>query len=107
MRSSGVWDKPIVVQVEGAKKFYPAEEYHQDFAKKNPNHPYIRRWDAPKVVALKAMYLRIPRDFPPADCAPLVAVPVIPVRTRAPISPALRVYHHEHSGDKLARIATC
>lgn len=56
MRSSGVWDKPIVVPIEAAKKFYPAEEYHQDFAKKNPNHPYIRRWDAPKVVALKAMY---------------------------------------------------
>lgn len=56
MRSSEVWDKPIVVRIEGAKKFYPAEEYHQDFARKNPNHPYIRRWDAPKVVALKAMY---------------------------------------------------
>lgn len=56
MKSSGVWDKPIVVRIEGAKKFYPAEEYHQDFAKKNPNHPYIRRWDAPKVAAFRAKY---------------------------------------------------
>ena len=56
MRSSGVWDKPIVVQIEAAKKFYPAEEYHQDFAKKNPNHPYIRQWDAPKVAAFRQMY---------------------------------------------------
>lgn len=56
MRSSGVWDKPIVVGIENAKKFYPAEEYHQDFAKKNPNHGYIRRWDAPKVAAFKEMY---------------------------------------------------
>ena len=56
MRSSDAWDNPIVVGIESAKKFYPAEEYHQDFARKNPNHPYIRRWDAPKVVALKAMY---------------------------------------------------
>jgi len=53
MRSSGVWDKPIVVEIESAKRFYPAEEYHQDFARKNPNHPYIRRWDAPKVAAFK------------------------------------------------------
>ena len=55
MRSSGVWERPIVVQIESGR-FYPAEDYHQDFAEKNPNHPYIRRWDAPKVVALRAMY---------------------------------------------------
>lgn len=62
MRSSGVWDKPIVVPIEAAKRFYPAEEYHQDFAKKNPRHGYILRWDAPKVVALKAMYPSLYRE---------------------------------------------
>ena len=36
--------------------FYPAEPYHQDFARKNPDHGYIVRWDAPKVSALKKMY---------------------------------------------------
>lgn len=56
MRSSGVWKKPIVVAIEGAKQFYPAESYHQDFAKKNPNHPYIQRWDAPKVAAFREMF---------------------------------------------------
>lgn len=56
MKASGVWERPIVVPIEAAKKFYPAETYHQDFAKKNPNHPYIRQWDAPKVTAYKAMY---------------------------------------------------
>lgn len=56
MRSSGVWDKPIVVTVESYQRFYPAEAYHQDFARKNPNHPYIRRWDAPKVAAFRAKY---------------------------------------------------
>ena len=55
MRSSGVWERPIVVEIESGR-FYAAEGYHQDFAEKNPNHPYIRRWDAPKVVALRAMY---------------------------------------------------
>jgi peptide-methionine (S)-S-oxide reductase len=53
MRSSGVWNKPIVVGLEPAKRFYPAEAYHQDFALKNPNHPYIRQWDAPKVTAFR------------------------------------------------------
>ena len=56
MRASGVWERPIVVQIEAPKRFYPAEEYHQDFARKNPNHPYIRRWDAPKVAAFQEMY---------------------------------------------------
>jgi peptide-methionine (S)-S-oxide reductase len=56
MRSSHVWDKPIVVRIEAAKRFYPAEAYHQDFALKNPDQAYIRRWDLPTVAAFKAMY---------------------------------------------------
>lgn len=51
-----LWKKPIVTAVEPYKAFYPAEDYHQDFAAKNPDHGYIRRWDAPKVRALKAMF---------------------------------------------------
>lgn len=56
MRTSNVWSKPIVVPIERAMTFYPAEEYHQDFAKKNPNNSYIRRWDAPKVAAFRAKF---------------------------------------------------
>jgi len=46
-------NKPIVTQVGPLKAFYPAEKYHQDFARLNPTHPYISYWDAPKVAALK------------------------------------------------------
>jgi peptide-methionine (S)-S-oxide reductase len=56
MKASGKWDKPIVTPVVRAQAFYPAEEYHQDFAKKNPNHRYIKAWDAPKVAAFKRLY---------------------------------------------------
>ena len=52
---SGVWGAPVVTRIE-AGSFYPAEAYHQDFAFKNPNHGYIRMWDAPKLVALKKMF---------------------------------------------------
>ena len=56
MRASDVWSDPIVTRIEPARRFYEAEEYHQDFAKKNPNHRYIVRWDAPKVAALERMF---------------------------------------------------
>ena len=35
---SGIFDKPIVTPIRAAQKFYAAEEYHQDFYKKNPLH---------------------------------------------------------------------
>ncbi|MDF2938295.1 MAG: methionine sulfoxide reductase [Paenibacillaceae bacterium] len=35
---SGRFDKPIVVPIVPAEPFYPAEEYHQDYHKKNPMH---------------------------------------------------------------------
>ena len=56
LAAAGLWKRPIVTRIERAQAFYPAEAYHQDFALKNPSHGYIKRWDAPKVAALKRMY---------------------------------------------------
>lgn len=56
MGQSGVWDRPMAVEVEDYRRFYEAEEYHQDYMLKNPNSDYIRRWDAPKVEALQANF---------------------------------------------------
>ncbi|WP_373364543.1 peptide-methionine (S)-S-oxide reductase MsrA [Leptospira inadai] len=36
--SSGKFSKPIAVELLPAGEFYPAEEYHQDYYKKNPEH---------------------------------------------------------------------
>jgi peptide-methionine (S)-S-oxide reductase len=49
------WGKKPVTKLESGI-FYPAEAYHQDFMKKNPNHGYIRAWDAPKVANLKRLF---------------------------------------------------
>lgn len=38
LQASGRFKKDIVTTIEEAKPFYPAEEYHQDFYKKNPAH---------------------------------------------------------------------
>ncbi|WP_406693693.1 peptide-methionine (S)-S-oxide reductase MsrA [Sphingomonas cannabina] len=47
--------KPIATKIESGG-FFPAEAYHQDFARRNPNHPYIVRWDRPKVAAFRAAF---------------------------------------------------
>lgn len=36
LAASGRFSEPIVTQIKPAKPFYPAEDYHQDFYKKNP-----------------------------------------------------------------------
>ncbi len=53
-----VWPGKIVTTIETGKAFYPAEAYHQNFLKLNPDYPYIVVNDAPKLVAFKA---RLPK----------------------------------------------
>ncbi len=60
LRQAHVWSQPIVTTLEGGA-FYTAEASHQDFARRNPNHGYIVRYDAPKVAALKARFPRLYR----------------------------------------------
>ena len=47
--------RPVVTTIERGA-FFAAEAYHQDFARKNPFHPYILAHDKPKVAALKRQY---------------------------------------------------
>jgi peptide-methionine (S)-S-oxide reductase len=50
------WPKRIVTQVVPLKAFYAGEDYHQDYALKNPNNPYIEVCDRPKIATLQADY---------------------------------------------------
>ena len=54
--------RPIVTQVVRLEKFYPAEDYHQDFAAKHPTHPYIVYHDLPKVEHLKKRFPTLYRE---------------------------------------------
>ena len=56
LEKARAFPRPIVTKIESGR-FYPAEAYHQDFMRRNPNHPYIRAHDAPKIAELK-------REFP-------------------------------------------
>ena len=63
---SGLWRDPIVTKVERFTGFQDADRYHQDFLRKNPRHPYILRWDAPKLAAFRDMYPALYSDSPSA-----------------------------------------
>jgi peptide-methionine (S)-S-oxide reductase len=58
--NSGAFDRPVVTKIEQGR-FFVAEDEHQDFARRNPAHPYIVRWDKPKVAAFRAAFPTLAR----------------------------------------------
>lgn len=52
-----VFDGPIVTEVAPATEFYPAEEYHQDYFRRNPGQGYCRAVIAPKVAKFRKAHL--------------------------------------------------
>ena len=44
---------PIVTEIVDFTEFFPAEGYHQDFAERNPGHPYVRAVIDPKLRKLR------------------------------------------------------
>jgi peptide-methionine (S)-S-oxide reductase len=46
---SGTWKNPIVTEIVPFEKFYPAEDYHQNYFRNNPNQVYCRMVIAPKL----------------------------------------------------------
>ena len=61
--------QPIMTQVVPLKGFYPAEQYHQDYATDHPHQPYIMIYDAPKVTNLRRMFPEMYADGKEAKSA--------------------------------------
>jgi peptide-methionine (S)-S-oxide reductase len=53
-RAQGEFKSPIVTEIVPLEKFYPAEDYHQDFYRENPMHPYNLAVIRPKLQKLDA-----------------------------------------------------
>ncbi len=53
LEASEVYGRPIVTQVVKFNTFYKAEDYHQDYEKKNPNNSYIRNVSIPRLNRFK------------------------------------------------------
>ena len=55
--------KKIVTEVTQSKGFYDAESYHQDYATKNPDQPYILVCDRPKVEIVKKNFPELFQEY--------------------------------------------
>ena len=51
-----IFNKAIVTEVEPLEKFYFAEEYHQDYEKRNPNNPYVKSVSIPRLRKFQKAY---------------------------------------------------
>ena len=56
LNQAKLFQRPIVTQVVALKAFYPAEDYHQDYAAHHPENLYIAINDLPKVDHLRKQF---------------------------------------------------
>jgi peptide-methionine (S)-S-oxide reductase len=59
-----VFGAPIVTRIEPAAPFFPAEDYHQGYFRRNSEQPYCRAMIAPKVAKLRARHADMLREEP-------------------------------------------
>lgn len=55
--AEGIYDRPIVTEVTAFDKFWPAEDYHQEYFANNPTQPYCAAVVAPKVAKFRQKFL--------------------------------------------------
>jgi peptide-methionine (S)-S-oxide reductase len=56
---------PIVTQIVPLEHFFAGEEYHQDYAIKNPDNPYIQVCDIPKIAELERQFPALFEEYRP------------------------------------------
>lgn len=56
--AAGLWKNPIVTEVEPLERFWPGEDYHQNYWLNNPNQGYCRVVIAPKVAKFRKQHLQ-------------------------------------------------
>jgi peptide-methionine (S)-S-oxide reductase len=57
-----VFDAPVATSLERLEAFYPAEQYHHDYAARNPFQPYVRAVAMPKVEKLREVHADMLKD---------------------------------------------
>ena len=54
--AEAIYDNPIVTEVTAFDKFWPGEDYHQEYFINNPNQPYCAAVVAPKVAKFRKKF---------------------------------------------------
>ncbi len=54
--AAGIYDSPVVTEIAAFDKFWPAEDYHQQYFANNPRQPYCAAVVAPKVAKFRKRY---------------------------------------------------
>lgn len=57
LEEAKIWDAPIVTELAPAETFYPAEEEHRDYYRRNPEQPYCRVVVEPKVAQFRSRFM--------------------------------------------------
>jgi len=56
LNESGAYDKPVVTEISPLINYYPAEDYHQNYFKNNPDQPYCSAVVRPKVEKFRKVF---------------------------------------------------
>jgi peptide-methionine (S)-S-oxide reductase len=56
LEAAGIWPAPIVTEVVALEEFFPAEEYHADYFRRNPNQAYCQAVVHPKVAKFRSRF---------------------------------------------------
>ena len=63
LNDAHVFARPIVTEVSPLSRFFMGEEYHQDYALKNPHNPYIQVCDIPKIATLGQQFPELFQEY--------------------------------------------
>src|SRR4029079_18494150 len=61
LNNKPAYPRPIVTTLEPISEFYPAEDYHQDYARLNPGQPYIQSVSMPKACKVREKHAALIR----------------------------------------------
>jgi len=61
LNAAKAFPRPIVTTLEPLSTFYPAEDYHQDYARLNPDQPYIQAVSMPKACKVREKHAGLMR----------------------------------------------
>lgn len=56
LEAEKIWDKPIVTEITEFRKFYPAEDYHQNYYDNNPGQGYCAFVITPKIEKFEKIF---------------------------------------------------